>query len=257
MIRSCQASLALVAALASGSFLLAASKSVDTSIAEGQKLVADLRSQAPTENLEVNGVLKICDGDGNRTRRPFRYHVVIGDGAWKSIYETQPSNSITTERLIVMRQDGRPNRYLLSRSTGAGGQMGEPESLSGDKAMVPFANSDFWLADLGLEFLHWPQQRMVKEAKIKMRKGRPCQVIESVNPQPGASGYTRVRSWIDTETGKPILAEAYGPDNKLMKEFEIGGLTKINGSWELKNMGMRSTKTDSLTVLEFKYERRE
>jgi len=257
MIRTCQACLVFVAALASESCLRAASKPVETSTAEGQNLATDLRSQTPAENLEVNGILKIRDGGGKRTRIPFRYHVVVGDDAWKSIYETEPSNSITAERLVVMRKDLQPNRYFLSRSTGAGGQLGEPVSLSGDKAMVPFANSDFWLADLGLEFLHWPQQRIVKEAKIKMRKGRSCKVLESVNPQPGAAGYTRVRSWIDTETGKPILAEAYGPDNKLMKEFEIGGLTKINGNWELKNMGMRSTKTDSLTVLEFKYERRE
>ena len=120
--------------------------------------------------------------------------------------------------------------------------------------MIPFAHSDFWLADLGLEFLHWPEQRIVEEAKIRMRKGRPCKVLESVNPRRGAAGYTRVRSWIDAKTGKPILAEAYGPDNKLLKEFEVGSVAKVHGKWELKNMEMRDAKTDSQTVLEFQYE---
>jgi hypothetical protein len=122
--------------------------------------------------------------------------------------------------------------------------------------MVPFANSDFWLADLGLEFLHWPEQRIVQEARIKMRKGRPCKVLESINPRPGAAGYTRVRSWIDAEKMQPILAEAYAPDNTLIKEFEIGSVTKVNGHWELKNMEMRNAKTDTQTVLEFKYEQK-
>src|SRR5947207_4539217 len=112
------------------------------------------------------------------------------------------------------------------------------------------------MTDLGLESLHWPEQRIVEEAKIRMRKGRPCKVLESINPRPGALGYTRVRSWIDAEKRQPILAEAYGPDNKLMKAFEIGSVTKVNGRWELKNMEMRNARTDSLTVLEFKYEQK-
>lgn len=123
--------------------------------------------------------------------------------------------------------------------------------------MVPFASSDFWLADLGLQFLHWPQQRIVQEARIRMRKGRPCRVLESRNPVAGAKGYVRVVSWIDRETGKPILAEAYGAEGKLMKEFEIGGVTRVNGVWQLKNLEMRNVVEDSVTVLEFQYEQKE
>ncbi len=99
-------------------------------------------------------------------------------------------------------------------------------------------------------------QRIVHEAKIKMRKSRPCNVLESINPAPNAAGYARVRSWIDAESGGVILAEAYGPDNQLLKEFEVGGLTKVSGRWELKDMEMRTAKTDSKTVLEFKYEQK-
>jgi hypothetical protein len=36
----------------------------------------------------------------------------------------------------------------------------------------------------------------------------------------------------------------------------VGGLTKVNGQWELKDMDMRNAKTDSKTVLEFKYEQK-
>jgi hypothetical protein len=97
----------------------------------------------------------------------------------------------------------------------------------------------------------------MREAKIRMRKGRPCHVLESRNPEPGAKGYTRVVSYIDRETGKPILAEAFGPDGKVQKEFEIGGVTRVDGVWQLKNMEMRDLKADSVTVLEFQYEQKE
>jgi hypothetical protein len=228
---------------------------------EGLALAADLRSARPTENLEVNGWIRRRDPEGRRTRVPLRYRVEVSDANWRSVYETLGGDSQPAERLVVTHSSGAPNRYELTRVGGSAStnavSSAPSQALLGDQAMIPFAGADFWLADLGREFLGWPEHRIVEEARIKMRKGRPCKVLESRNPEPTAKGYTRVRSWIDTQTGGIILAEAYGPDGKLMKEFEIGGLTKVNGVWELKDMEMRDARTDSQTVVEFKYEKRE
>lgn len=231
---------------------VAATKPVAVPDEEGQKLAAELRLLRPSDNLAIRGLLKIRDADGRRTNVPFHYRFISGEKTWQNVYEIEGGSGIVGETLKVIHNESGPNRYLFS----PGSNVSVGETVAGDKAMIPFANSDFWLADLGLEFLHWPGQRIVHEAKIKMRKGRPCKVLESVNPQPDAAGYTRVRSWIDIETGQPILAEAYGPDNKLMKEFEIGSVMKVNGHWELKNMEMRNTRTDSRTVLEFQYDQK-
>lgn len=221
---------------------------------EGQSLAAELRATRPAERVDVTGFFKIRDPDGRRTRVPFRYRFVPGEKGWKNIYETQASDRVPAEKLVVIHSEDGPTRYLLTKAAPTSDS--PTVELNGDGSMVPFARSDFWLADLGLEFLHWPEQRIVEEAKVRMRKGRPCKVLESINPRPGAEGYVRVRSWIDAEKGQPILAEAYGPDNKLMKEFEIGSLTKVNGQWELKNLEMRNARTDSQTVLEFRYEQK-
>jgi len=232
----------------------AASKQVHTSNAEGQALATELRSLAPADNLEIKGLLRVRDGNGKRTTVPFLYQIVVGNAGWQSIYETQNGGRTPAEKLVVVHAEGQPSRYLHSRSTDSGDAVIKPASLTGDKAMVPFANSDFWLADLGLEFLQWPEQRIVEDAKIKMRKSRPCKVLESLNPNSGVQGYTRVRSWIDSENRAVILAEAYGPDGKLIKEFEVGGVTKVNGRYEPRDVEMRDVRTDSKTTLEFKYE---
>jgi negative regulator of sigma E activity len=113
--------------------------------------------------------------------------------------------------------------------------------------MAPFAGSDFWLADLGLEFFHWPEQHLKKE---EMRRSRLCKVLESVN-QKSAAGYSRVVSWIDVETQGLLRAEAYDQNQRLLKEFSVGSFKKVKDRWELQDMEIRNVQTDSRTRLEF------
>jgi hypothetical protein len=124
--------------------------------------------------------------------------------------------------------------------------------LRGDQAMIPFADSDFWVADLGLEFLHWPEQRLLKK---EMRRGQFCNVLESLNPQLGAVGYRRVVSWLDIDTGGIVHSEAYDAKNKLLKEFDPKEFKKVSGRWELRGMEIRNLKERSRTRLEFDLEK--
>jgi hypothetical protein len=55
------------------------------------------------------------------------------------------------------------------------------------------------------------------DLRITRRKGRPCQILESRTDTPSPEGYSRVVSWIDRETGQPIIAEAYGADGNPSK----------------------------------------
>ena len=114
--------------------------------------------------------------------------------------------------------------------------------------MIPFANSDFWICDLGLEFFHWPGQKIVKKEN---RRGRGCMVLESTNPEPSTNSYSRVLSWIDEESGGIVQAEAYDFKNKLLKEFAPKSFKKVNGQWELQDMEIRNDQTGSRTRIEF------
>jgi hypothetical protein len=223
---------------------------------DGMALAADLRSSAPPEAMDVRGLIRMRAPDGQRTVVPFTYRIDwISDG-WISVYETAGGGGAVAQRLTVVHRPGERNEYRLEK-TPLGDGASVTTTLRGVEAMVPFAGSDFWLADLGMEYLHWPEHHIVENLKIKMRKGRPCRVLESVNPDATARGYTRVRSWVDRETGKPIIAEAYGSDGQLLKEFEVGGVTKVNGVWELKNLEMRDVERDSRTLLEFSYQQKD
>src|SRR6185436_2085657 len=117
-------------------------------------LAEELRAQRPI--LDANGVLKVRDAAGKRREIPVKLQTVTGDTSWQSIYETQSSNPKAIEKLTVIHSDHQPNRYVLIHVETSNGHPSEPISVAGDKAMIPFANTDFWLADLGLEFFHWP-----------------------------------------------------------------------------------------------------
>lgn len=216
---------------------------------EGETLAAQLRLSKPVEDFEVQGVLEIRASDGRRSRLPVRFQTLVGKDRWSAVYEVLPGGGSPVQKLTIEHKPDQAPLYLLRQADpGANGF----RKLSGEQAMVPFAGSDFWLADFGFEFLQWPQQRSLK-IKNAMRKGRPCRVLESTNPQPTKDAYSRVVSWIDRETDGLILADAYGPDGKILKHFSIGSITKVNDRWELKNMEIRNEKTDSRTRIEFDF----
>ncbi|HEY6167556.1 MAG TPA: outer membrane lipoprotein-sorting protein [Verrucomicrobiae bacterium] len=213
-------------------------------IGEGQKLRAELLAQQPAENSNVPAVLKIRSDDGERAEVPVRLRTeLLDDRTWRAIYEATPAGANGGTILNVTRRANGPNEYTLSTK---GGHDATP--LDHAAIFQPFAGSDFSPADLGLEFLHWPEQRVLKH---EMRRGRPCKVLESGNPSPAGDAYVRVLSWIDSETGGLLRAEAYDARRKLMKEFSIRSFKKVEGRWQLREMEIINYPSDSRTRLEF------
>ena len=71
-----------------------------------------------------------------------------------------------------------------------------------------------------------------------MRSSRPCYVLISVNPHPAPGGYSRVKTWIEKESGQPLIAEAFRFDNtnKVMKSFSLDKVTNVNGHYQVKEL---------------------
>lgn len=243
------AALAAAAAVRSGESAPSWAIPKPTAEQEGQALAAELLAQRPA--LKTTGFLRRRDSDGKWLPAvPIRFEVIDSGRDWQSIYQVASSPEGPAETLVISQSPTRPNRYEFSRAGTPGGAAATRE-LNGDEDAIPFADSDFWLCDLGLDFLHWPQQRI---AKTEMRKGRSCRVLESVNPHPAPGAYTKVLSWIDIEKRGLLRAEAYGADGKMIKEFSIGSFKKVNGRWQLKSMEIRNERTDTRTRLEFDLE---
>ena len=211
-------------------------------------MVADLLAQRPEQNSTNTGIMRIRDAKGGQREVPIRFEVIPQASNWLNIYESLPAANQTGEKLTILHSDAQPNQYRVSPLPSSGLGDSSSRNLSGNQTMVAFAGSDFWVADLGLEFLHWPKQLLLKK---EMRRSRSCNVLESVNPAPTAGGYSRVRCWIDIESDGIVLAEAYDSQDKLLKEFAPKEIKKIQGEWQLEEMEIRNLQVGSRTRVVF------
>ena len=214
----------------------------------GRDLAALLRSMQPAENAKWRGALKISGRDQKTISVPVLCETILGSNNWSVMYLAAATQTTAAEKLTVIFSTNAPNQYLYARAATLDGPLGEPKSLTGAEADVPFAGSDFWLSDLGFEFYHWPDQVRLPG---QMRRSRPCYVLESINSHPAPNAYLRVLTWVEKESAQPLQAEAYGADKKLMKEFELGSVEKVNGRYQIKDLKMFNRKTGSRTYLDF------
>ena len=172
---------------------------------------------------------------------------------WRNEYLTSAIDGKGAEHLTIVHSAKGPNEYLYAKAPTPGAPLGEEKKLTGTEANIPFANSDFWLADLGFEFYQWPKQ--IKHPS-EMRRSRVCYVLESINPNPGKGGYSRVITWVDIDSYKQgqggiIQAEAYDESNRLYKEFSLGHFRKIDGQWMLEDMEIINRKDGTRTKVEY------
>ena len=214
----------------------------------GRELAAQLRSMRPPEDAKWRGTLKIRHHGQATFSVPIMCETTAppGQSDWSVMYLASSTAAGGARKLTVIHSVSGPNQYILATAPVPDAPLDPPKTLAAAQADIPLAGSDFWLSDLGFEFYHWPEQRRLKG---EMRRGKPCYVLESVNPHPLPEGYSRVVSWVERESGAPIQAEAYGADGKLLKEFALGSVKKVNDRWELKDLEISNRKTGSRTHL--------
>lgn len=211
---------------------------------QGRELARQLAEARPVQNLSNTCVMQIRDSRGGRTSIPLFFQTTTGATAWASSYQTLTASNRLC--LTVTHPLNEPTRYQLAY----GNQSAPAPDLNRNEIAVPFAGSDFWLCDLGLEFFHWPQQKILPKT-TNLKRGREYTLLESTNPDPPTNGYSRVLSWIDRESGGILQAEAYDAQGKLLKVFEPKSFEKVNGQWQLEEIQIRNVQSGSSTRLEF------
>ena len=204
---------------------------------DGNQLAKTIRNLIPEENVEIRATMEVIERENKR----FETEVVIqveklGLAQWQTTYKAKRDEDVS-EHWRIRREIGQPNRYEHK------GHLAKRTEI-----LSSMAGSSFYIADFGMEFLHWPSQTVLKTQR---RKSRLCHVLESRNPKPAEGEYHRVVSWVDKETGGILLADIYTAEAKPIKRFAVKGLTKKDGRWQVDEMEMRDMKTRARSRLYF------
>ncbi|MEN9733570.1 MAG: hypothetical protein RLZ45_1565 [Verrucomicrobiota bacterium] len=217
--------------------------------ADGQALALEVRSLRPASTTTNRATLEIRNASGKRQRVPVVIETIAPQpdtDRWSTRYLAGSSDMGTSEAVEILHRSDTAPEYRLQSPKGA-----QASPVAPTETGRSFAGSDFSLIDLGLEFLHWPQQRLIPAPKDHphMVKGRSCRVLESRNPS--GKPYSRVVSWIDLEFRGLIQADAYDARGELLKQFSVGSFKKVDGVWMLKDMEIIDEQRGTKTRLEF------
>lgn len=216
----------------------------------GQALAERLRSAEPEENSDIHADLLIHAAKQTR-QIPMICRVIITNGSWETTYDTASTTNMGAERLVIRHYVNGPNEYLFAEAAGPDKAIPALAPMPAAQAEeTPLAGSDFSLGDLGLEFLHWPEQRRLPD---ETHLDRACYVLESRRP---GQGITLVKSYFDKESGGLLIADAWDADGRQAKEFSLHGSSfkKVNGHWRLEKMAITNRKLHSHTEIKFAIE---
>ena len=225
---------------------------------QGQQLVqriSEQLAQQPAGSSTSTGVLRIRGSNGARSELSLECVTTVTDTNWQIVYAASSTNHTLTLR--VVHAVNQPNSYFYTNPVPELGdiplighlyQRNLQNQLSGAEIMASFAGSDFAMGDLGLEFLTWPRQKVLKK---EIHRSCGCSVLESTNPNPVPNGYSRVVSWIDNDTLGIVEAYAYDAHGRKIKDFYPKDFKKVDGHWQVLTLEMENLQTDSRSRLEF------
>ncbi|HUC84159.1 MAG TPA: outer membrane lipoprotein-sorting protein [Candidatus Acidoferrales bacterium] len=212
---------------------------------QGQALAERILAARPAADSTNLGVLQIRNAEGERTELPIEARTILTPAGWVGIYEVTTNTDRPNDFIRILHRNG-PNLYWTSWDPNAANA--EYSQSRVPPLSEPFAGSDFSMGDLGLEFFHWPQQKILKK---EFHRQCACMVLESTNPHPTPNGYSRVVSWIDEESLGIVEAYAYDATGRKLKNFYPKSLEKVNGRYQVESMVMENLQTGSKSVFEF------
>lgn len=223
------------------SFLFGFSYIDAASLINGEDLALSIRNSIPSENISINASMEVTLKNRKRLKTALTIETkLLGKDEFLTIYKTKLEKNFTTWE--IRRKKGHPNKYNIEQA--------KNDTEKKQNLYIELAGSSFTLADFGLEFLHWPNQKTIRKQR---RKSRLCNVLESKPSKAIKVEYSRVLSWVDEKSGAILAADFFDLNGEILKRFSVKGLTKKNGQWQVDEIEMRHLKDGTKSRLKLNY----
>lgn len=207
----------------------------------GEDLALSIREAIPSENISIEASMEVTLKNRKRINTALTIETkVLGQDEFLTTYKTKLESNRTIWQ--VRRKIGNPNIYSV--------ELEDNDPAKNSNIHVGFARSSFTLADFGLEFLHWPNQKTIRKQR---RKSRLCNVLESKPIKSIKGNYSRVLSWVDEKSGAILAADFFDLNGEILKRFSVKGLTKKKGRWQVDEIEMRDLKEGTKSRLKLNY----
>jgi len=155
---------------------------------------------------------------------------------------------------ILWPKERKGEGFLLRKSGGraaTGSVFTLPDSLvplTAAKMDDGIFGSDLSYDDLVENFFAWDNQAIVGTETVDRV---PCQIVESKPGGGDRSGYSKVRSWIDTKRMIPLRVEKYAASGKLAKRIDTTKVAKDDtGKSVAASFSLQRSGQDSVTEIE-------
>lgn len=128
---------------------------------------------------------------------------------------------------------------------------GRTRRFDREKLVSPVAGTDLTYEDLAMRFFYWPDPELMGVEEIG---GQECYKIRVRKPAQAEGRYEVVHVWVHTKFGAFMRICGYNAAGKLLKEFQVEDVMKVDDNiWTLRKMqvstyneesGRRSSITD-------------
>ena len=112
-----------------------------------------------------------------------------------------------------------------------------------------FVNTDFTYEDM-------ERRRVEDYAHIisgeEKKQGRDCRILESRPKAKAQSQYSLIKSWVAKEIYVPLFVEYYSKKGKLIKQYSVAKLEKIQGIWTEIEVVMIDLNREHRTLIKVK-----
>ena len=112
-----------------------------------------------------------------------------------------------------------------------------------------FVNTDFTYEDMERRQVEDYTHTISGEEK---KLGRDCWILESRPKAKAQSQYSLVKSWVAKEIYVPLFVEYYSKKGKLIKEYSVAKLEKIQGIWTEIEVVMTDLEREYRTLIKVK-----
>ena len=199
-------------------------------VPSAQEILASVRMLETRQQIDLHGQLR-----DNETVIPFR---LIQTGPIIRYSFSNPAEQ------VQLRLGENSSRLDVVTDTGT-------EKLAASKLDQAIRGTGVTYEDLALQFLYWPNARVLGQENIRTRN---CWKLQLRAPS-RESQYSNVLLWIDKTSGALMRLEGYDWNGQLAKRFEVVSAQKIDNRWFLKQMRIEelqpgTKKVQSRTYLE-------